>query len=771
MTGVGVDVSPGTRLVIDDEEWTVEHAEPQLGHATLIASGGRRMRVSLRFLANHPRCRQSTRSPSTASSGRGRQPADLSDLTPRQRELVELRVAHLAEVDTGFRSGDPNRPAAHEPKAQYDPTTTTVTGRRQAKVVELAALDREQARQSGLDKVSYRTLTRWETQRRRYGAIGCADDRWVRVAGGRPSIGEPVREAIHAVHAESLHRSRMSLRTKYRMVHQFVHEQHGPDAVATIPSYRTLCRVWREWFGTGGGRQRYLRSAALPTSGHHVVVHRPGQVVALDTTILPVKVRETVFGDPVSVHLTLALDVYTHSLSAFRLTLVSDSAVDVAMLLRDITMPLPMRPGWGEELEWPYPGVPAAVVAQFAGHKVAGLPFFAPETITTDHGSVYRNHHLVEVQRVLGANILPARVLRPTDKQTVERAFGAIRSLLFEHLLGYVGVDVADRGADPEADAVLTIEQMEHLLATWIVAVWQTRRLGEYAPSWDPGGDHSPNSLFAAAMEQGGFALQIPTPELYYQLLPAHHVVVHGRRGVKIRGLFYDGPALDPYRDRPSTRGGRHKGRWVIRRDPRDARSVFFQDPLTHAWHTLRWTGLPPEGEMPSFSDTRVSELLAAARRAGLRPRTDAELLPLLLELIGAHIPVAAWPTMSKTRRGEHAREHTRGKAAAADRRTARPVRVQPDAGPVSPSVAAPTSTPGEPDRPGVPGPSWPHRARATEQTLDQDRRRRRELAAHQQPTGTPTRLGESFRSGNLFLLADEDPDDAPGTPPQGSTS
>jgi hypothetical protein len=29
------------------------------------------------------------------------------------------------------------------------------------------------------------------------------------------------------------------------------------------------------------------RSAALPTSGEQVVAHRPGPVVALDTTILP----------------------------------------------------------------------------------------------------------------------------------------------------------------------------------------------------------------------------------------------------------------------------------------------------------------------------------------------------------------------------------------------------------------------------------------------------------------------------------------------------
>ncbi len=93
----------------------------------------------------------------------------------------------------------------------------------------------------------------------------------------------------------------------------------------------------------------------LPESQGHVLVHRPGQVVALDTTVLPVMAREHVFGDPVKMHLTLALDVCTHSLVAFRLTLVSDTSVDVAMVLRDVTMPLPMRADWGEDLNGPTP--------------------------------------------------------------------------------------------------------------------------------------------------------------------------------------------------------------------------------------------------------------------------------------------------------------------------------------------------------------------------------------------------------------------------------
>ncbi|MFE4825533.1 hypothetical protein [Streptomyces sp. NPDC056672] len=141
------------------------------------------------------------------------------------------------------------------------------------------------------------------------------------------------------------------------------------------------------------------------------------------------------------------------------------------------------------------------MIAEFAGHRVAALPFFAPETVTTDHGGPYKNHDLVEAEREIGCRILPARVLRQTDKFAVERQFHTIQTMLFEHLLGFTGGDVADRGADPERDASLTLAQAEHIIATWIVQSWQNRKLGEYAPSWAPGEDHSPNTLFAAAME------------------------------------------------------------------------------------------------------------------------------------------------------------------------------------------------------------------------------------------------------------------------------
>jgi hypothetical protein len=59
----------------------------------------------------------------------------------------------------------------------------------------------------------------------------------------------------------------MSIRARERLIHQYVAERFGPDVI--VPSYPTLHRVWRQWFGPSRSRQRYAQSAARvePTGG------------------------------------------------------------------------------------------------------------------------------------------------------------------------------------------------------------------------------------------------------------------------------------------------------------------------------------------------------------------------------------------------------------------------------------------------------------------------------------------------------------------------
>jgi hypothetical protein len=150
------------------------------------------------------------------------------------------------------------------------------------------------------------------------------------------------------------------VRTRERLIHQYVQERFAADDVA-VRHYDTLRTVWLEWFGPGGARQTVcpLRCCGRVLGGLELmamrgllgpVVLRPGQVVALDTTVLLVLVRDGLFGDPVSAHLSIALDVYTHALVGFRLALVSDTGLDIAMLLRDVMTPTRMRGPSASEL-------------------------------------------------------------------------------------------------------------------------------------------------------------------------------------------------------------------------------------------------------------------------------------------------------------------------------------------------------------------------------------------------------------------------------------
>jgi hypothetical protein len=97
---------------------------------------------------------------------------------------------------------------------------------------------------------------------------------------------------------------------------------------------------------------------------------------------------------------------------------------------------------------------------------------------------------------------------------------------------------------------------------------------------------------------------------------------------VEIGGLRYDGPALNPYRNRTSPYAGRHAGRWPFRVDPGDVSKVYFQNPADHEWHTLRWEHAGAAGG--PFS----SEALAYARQLATATHRFPDTRRALAELL-----------------------------------------------------------------------------------------------------------------------------------------
>jgi hypothetical protein len=153
-----LELSAGSALLLAGTEWTVAAIEPQHGRVLLSAGGEKRWR-SIRWLVHHPGCRPVPADAAEPAWPAG-QPPVLDDLTGYQREVVRLRVAHLLEAETGFRSGDPLHPGPGEPRPAYDPRAATLGQRRRAKAAELKALGAGEAALLGLGQVSERTLER-----------------------------------------------------------------------------------------------------------------------------------------------------------------------------------------------------------------------------------------------------------------------------------------------------------------------------------------------------------------------------------------------------------------------------------------------------------------------------------------------------------------------------------------------------------------------------------------------------------------------------------
>ena len=757
--GLAVDLREGVEFLLDGERRRVQKESVRtvdgLPVMALARPDGVTELVPLRDLLFLRTVRPLGPEPDSSSPYPHRcgQETEVADLTAAQLGRLQDRLAHALEADTGYRSGDAWTALPDEPKPQYDPALVPdVTKRRRSKVEELrsacATLGPEGARKAGVDQMSARTLQRLALRWHKHRSLDAVmDHRHVRPPSGH-RVSEPFEQAIYEVEDDfPVTRSRVSKATKYRRLCIRLRTKGVPEQ--EMPSYATYRRVLIERFGPTGARQKYrVTQEAMPTQGQPVIATRPGQIVFLDTNSFDVLVRDGLFGLPVEAKLTLALDVYTRSIVGFRFTLVSDKSVDVAMVIRDVMMPMPMRPEWGEDAVWPYPGVPAHVVAEHAGFTVAGRPFMPVEGITTDHGSVYVSHHVVALSEECGSNFLPARKMRARDKHAVELTFRMIRQLLLEELPGYRGMDVADRGVDPEGDASMTLEQAERYLAWFVVHVWQARALGQHRPHWCADSQQSPNSLFATSMGQAGWAMQIPDPELYYRLLESVAVKVT-ERGVLVHGLWYRDDVLKDFLV-PSTRGGSRRGKWIVKWDPRDRREVFFQHPDTLEWHHLRWTGLGPEGEFPSFSDATAKSILKIARDRRVRPKTDKELLPLFEEFYERVTAELGDGRRGTSVRKAAAREAQQGAAADRDRPAA-PVAL---ASAVETDAAVDVTTdPTASTHDGDGGTVVPFQAaRQTQQAVDNDRQKRREQAP-----ATPVRIPLSLRDARRRANQQED--------------
>ncbi|WP_041297794.1 Mu transposase C-terminal domain-containing protein [Mycobacterium sp. MOTT36Y] len=580
-TPIGV----GTKFIYDGEILSIIEMFPdKTGTEVLVADRGgtRRFWIGLRELTTRGRpmvigdddCPRSDDPGEVASVA-------LSHLDEATRQVVAERAGHVREVLTGYKSGAEVLALPGEPRAEYSADRPLET-RYRAKAAEVGC--------------TARTIERWVAAYRDHGEaglastrgsdpFGAADPRWVRGAA-----------EVMAEHSTKSKPSRASVihQTNARMT-----LTHGDGVVATpsrASAYRILSTLERQIHTFDLSAKRNRDIALRPARAYGKLrPTRPGEYLVMDSTRLDVFALDPITLKWVSVELTVAMDWYTRCITALRLSPTTKSS-DVAGLLYQTFRPPPAPADWPREAVWPEHGVPRSVfpsVEWLTGDSTGQcLPTVIPETLVVDHGKAFRSQHINSVCQRLGISIQPARIRTGRDKGILERFFLTVREGLLQHLPGYKGPDVYSRGESPEHEAFFYVDELEQIIRKWVAVVYHNRPHDGLVDPSVPGLRMSPAEMYEHGIARAGFIEAPRDPDLAFEFLKTTHGRIH-HYGVQFDKRRYNGPALDGYRNTDSPYTGKAKRRWPIHIDPDDVTRVYFRDPITRKWHTLRWSAAP----------------------------------------------------------------------------------------------------------------------------------------------------------------------------------
>jgi putative transposase len=539
-----------------------------------------------------------------------------AELVARAREWE----GHLVEVVTGLAPGAGQGAA---PTPAYDPSTSTLAQREQAKAAELTAAGRP---------VSARTIRRLRVRYDAQGLWGLIDRRATRTS-------DPARRAdprlVAAIRAELDAQTHASTGTRGRLMRRVVSAldaEHG-TAVVPVPARTTFYELvaalsaGRHSFGAATTRRSLANRPDGPFTP--TVATRPGELVQIDSTPLDIMVvlDSGVVGRP---ELTMVVDVATRTIAAAVLRPAGTKAVDASLLLARMLVPEPMRPGWSTALRMSASRLPHArlVDVDTRLELAAAKPVIVPDTIVIDHGRVFVSEVFLRACESLGISVQPARPHTPTDKAIVERTFSSINTLFCQHVAGYTGSNVTRRGSQVDTEAVWSLTELQDHLDEWIIAGWQPRPHEGLHDPHAPTRPISPNDAYAAMVAAAGYLPLTLSGEDYLELLPVDWRTINDY-GIRIDHRTYNCAELAPWR-RQHSGVDAHRGLWEVHYDPYDLSHVFVRTP--DGWITVPWTHLPMVSAPFADFTWRHARRLAAAR--GLTDATETDVARVLDELL-----------------------------------------------------------------------------------------------------------------------------------------
>ncbi|GAB2461738.1 hypothetical protein GCM10027062_46040 [Nocardioides hungaricus] len=495
----------------------------------------------------------------------------IAEFSEAELEAARWWVPHLHEVIHGVTDPDDHE---LQPRAGYE--TKSKTSRRQLKADELAA--------AGI-KVDVRTLARKERAYVDRGVPGLIPRRRPGGASGVPAADDRVIEAIVAVLADTTASSTVTVSTMMNKAHAYLARTYPGQDIPT-PSKSTMRRLFaaydRRGLATGKATSRRTEANRHGRGPRPVAATTPGQYVEIDST--PINVLALYSDGSVGrAHLTVAMDIATRSILAFDIVPVGATGVEHADLLARILRPRSCRPDAPDYMRLDKAADLPVRDMQAADERQVGaiaVPYIVPETITTDRGKDYLSDTFVAACRYFGIGVIQAPPHSPTFKGHIERLMRTVETSWMQHLPGYVGNSVANRGREIDSSGLLTIGELRDSFEAWWVRVYQRRAHNELRDRDLPARRYSPNQMYSVLFDAGA-GIPVPIDETtYIGLMPTVTRTIQNN-GFRIDNLIYwhdDLPALAKMR--PPTRDGK----WAVRRDPYDVDRVWVQHPETSEW-------------------------------------------------------------------------------------------------------------------------------------------------------------------------------------------
>lgn len=320
------------------------------------------------------------------------------------------------------------------------------------------------------------------------------------------------------------------------------------------------------------GEQLKLRTK----EGIELGVEYSNQVWQCDHTRADIMVVDS-HGDPLGCPtLTTVVDTYSRCIVGIHLGMSYPSASVTCLALRHAILPKQYSHDYEPQNLWESYGV--------------------PQYLYTDAGRDFTSSHIDQIANSLGIVLCLRR--RPSDGGIVERPFGTINTEFFSTLPGYTTRRLKGHKSAVEAEACLTLEQLEGLLIRYIVDNYNQQ----------PDARTGQESRMARWCS-GRMAQSPPIPERELDLL----LMRQGRRRVyqggyiRFANLLYRGEYLEGYVG----------AEVVLRYDPRDITSLFiYRAEGTHDVFLARAHAQNLETERLSLSEAKaISRRLRQARQ------------------------------------------------------------------------------------------------------------------------------------------------------------